>query len=85
MKPTSLSFDALSDAVRRLPDDGLTASRQAALEQLREVGTPSIREEDWKYTNITSAIDIANDWLQAGAAQPMASEAFAAMDSRRRH
>jgi len=74
MKSVPLSFDALSDAVRNFPDDGLTASRQAALEQLRDVGMPSIREEDWKYTNIATAIDIANDWLQAGATHLGASD-----------
>lgn len=67
MKSAPLSFDALSAAVGSFPDDGLTSSRQAALEQLRSVGMPSIREEDWKYTNIGAAIDVANDWLQAGA------------------
>ena len=73
MKVTTLSLDALSAAVGRLPDDGLTQSRQAALEHLRNVGMPNVSEEDWKYTDLAGIIGIANDWLKAGASSAPAS------------
>ena len=52
----------------RLPDDALAASREAALAKLDEHGLPSVRDEDWRYTDLSSAIDISNRWLSEGAA-----------------
>lgn len=51
----------------RLPDDALTATREAALANLDEHGLPTVRNEDWKYTDLGSAIDISNRWLSEGA------------------
>ena len=67
MKPSPLQIDALQDAVRRMPDNALAASREAALQSVREHGLPTLRHEDWRYTNLESAIDISNRWLMAGA------------------
>lgn len=64
MKSTALSFDALRDAVERLPDDRLTSSRRAALAHLREHGLPTTRHEDWKYTDLAKIVDISNRWLE---------------------
>ncbi len=64
MKPVTLSFEALRDAVERLPDDRLTSSRRSALAHLVEHGLPTTRNEDWKYTNLAPVIDISNRWLQ---------------------
>ena len=66
MKQAALSMEKLREAVMRLPDDGLTATRMAALANFSEHGLPSVSDEDWKYTDLGSAIDISNRWLGAG-------------------
>lgn len=68
MKPTALAMDELRDVVRRLPDGPLSETREAALAKLDTHGFPTLRHEDWKYTDLTAAIDISNRWLAAGAA-----------------
>ena len=60
MTSAALSFDALQEAVGKLPDDNLAASRRAALEHLRNHGLPTTRHEDWKYTDLSKVIDIGN-------------------------
>ena len=67
MKQAALSIASLQEAVNRLPDDGLTAARIAAMADINKRGLPSIRDEDWKYTDLSSAIDISNRWLSGGA------------------
>jgi Fe-S cluster assembly protein SufD len=79
MKFTPLSIDDLSAVVGQLPNDGLSASRRAALEALRAVGMPSVREEDWKYTDLASAIGVANSWLAGGAELDTVSNALDAV------
>ncbi len=70
MRPTALSFDGLRDAVRGLPDNGLADIRKSALERLSEQGLPTTKHEDWKYTDLSAAIDISNRWLLAGGSVP---------------
>ena len=41
--------------------------RQAALARFLKRGFPSTRAEDWKYTDLSAAIDVTRDWLAAGA------------------
>ena len=67
MKSAGLSIEKLRDAVTRLPDDSLAATRAAALANLDENGLPTLKHEDWKYTDLSSAIDISNRWLSQGA------------------
>ena len=67
MKQAALSLENLRAAVMRLPVDGLTSTRKAALANIDEHGLPSVRDEDWKYTDIGPAIDISNRWLAGGA------------------
>lgn len=64
MKSAALSFDALQEAVEKLPDGRLAASRRAALDHLRQHGLPTTRNEDWKYTDLTSIVDIGNQSLE---------------------
>jgi Fe-S cluster assembly protein SufD len=45
-------FEHLSDAVSRNESSGLRKTRRQAFERFRESGFPSIKSEDWKYTNI---------------------------------
>ena len=67
MKQQLLSIAGVRDAVLQLPDDALTPMREAALAHLDEHGLPTVRNEDWKYTDLGPAIDISNRWLAAGA------------------
>jgi Fe-S cluster assembly protein SufD len=45
-------FDHLSDTMSRNESSGLRRTRRQAFERFREWGFPSIKSEDWKYTNI---------------------------------
>jgi len=65
MKQSSLSITDLRDVMRTLPDNGLTPAREAALAHLDEHGLPTLRDEDWKYTDLSQVIDISNRWLNA--------------------
>ncbi len=67
MKSAALAMDKLRAVVRQLPEDALTPSRHAALASLGERGLPTVRHEDWKYTDIGSAVDISNRWLANGS------------------
>ncbi len=69
MKQASLAIAELRDVVRALPDNGLMAAREAALAHLDEHGLPTLRDEDWKYTDLSPAVDISNRWLSAGGRQ----------------
>ena len=66
MKQT-LAIDAVRSAVERMPADGLTAARGAALAYLDKNGLPNTRQEDWKYTDLGRIIDLSNEWLEGGA------------------
>lgn len=67
-----LAMDALRRAVERLPDDGLSAARTAGLERLTERGMPTLRDEDWKYTDLSAIVELSNGWLAAKAPLPAA-------------
>lgn len=66
MSDQVLQFDALREAVNKLPEDGLTPVRLAALEAFGKQGLPTPRDEDWKYTNIASALEALVDAPAAG-------------------
>lgn len=70
MKSAALDIDRLREAVRQLPNRGLAPSREAALAHLDEHGLPTLRDEDWKYTDLSPLVDISNRWLHAGGHQP---------------
>ena len=74
MKST-LAIDAVRTAAERLPDDGLTAARRAALARLDQDGLPTTTHEDWKYTDLGRVIDVSNEWLAAGATASSVSDA----------
>jgi Fe-S cluster assembly protein SufD len=86
MKSATLSIDGLRKAVRGLPDNGLVPVRDVALRRLDAQGLPTTQAEDWKYTDLSAAIDIGNRWLQSGnepsaAANADIAEAIAAIDA----
>jgi len=72
MKQAALSIDNLREAVLRMPDNGLTATRRAALAKISRSGLPSVRDENFKYTDLRPAIDISNRWLIDGAKESVA-------------
>ena len=74
MKPAELAIDAMRRAVRSLPDNGLASARDAALLHLAEHGLPTQRDEDWKYTDLSVAVDISNRWLRSRPAEQPAAE-----------
>jgi Fe-S cluster assembly protein SufD len=65
MKHAELAIDDLRSAVRSLPDNGLASAREAALTHLAEHGLPTLRDEDWKYTDLSAAVEISNRWLRS--------------------
>lgn len=67
MKSSQLSIDDLQRAVQGLPNDALAPARETALAKFRSRGFPTVRDEDWKYTDLSTAIDISNRWLADGA------------------
>lgn len=67
MKHQNIAIPELSEAVMRLPVDSLTESRNSALSRLKERGLPTVRHEDWKYTDLTAPIQISKNWIAAGA------------------
>ena len=69
MRSESLSIDALREAVARLPDDRLAPMRQQALDQLGALGLPTLRHEDWKYTDLKPIVEISNRWLKESSPQ----------------
>jgi Fe-S cluster assembly protein SufD len=73
-------MDVLQDAVERMPDDALSASRIAALEHLRKHGLPTTRHEDWKYTDLAQVIDVGNRWLSSNRDSSVSVNARALID-----
>lgn len=63
MTQAALEMSRLREAVQRLPQDALTSTREAALANLDQHGLPTLRHEDWKYTDLGAAVDISNRWL----------------------
>ena len=67
MTVLGLPGEALTAVVRKLPDNALAASRQAALQRFLERGFPTTRSEDWKYTDLSDVADIGRRWLEGYA------------------
>lgn len=62
---SALHLDSLRRVILDLPG-GLSDARQAALASFAERGFPTTRHEDWKYTDLASAVDTSRGWLSAG-------------------
>ena len=57
MSEPAFNHEALLQAVRDLPVDSLTASRRDAANLFVARGFPTVRDEDWKYTDLSNVID----------------------------
>ncbi len=60
-----LHLDSLRHVILDLPG-GLSDARRAALDSFAARGFPTTRHEDWKYTDLASAVDTSRGWLSAG-------------------
>jgi len=69
MKPSSFSMEDLVKAVDNLPNDSLSSTRKAALNDFNKFGLPTTKDEDWKYTDLSRVSEISNRWLAEGALQ----------------
>lgn len=63
MSRAALDTSLLAGAEEKLPDDALAPVREGLLEAVRRRGFPTLRDEDWKYTNLAPAIELSNAWL----------------------
>ncbi len=63
------------DAMRRVASSTAdhVDARTAAIERLQSSGLPSVRAEDWKYTDLGNVVDISQRWL--GKSRPVADRA----------
>lgn len=64
MNATGLDKELFAAAVNAMPADGLSASRRQAALRFADSGFPTMKDENWKYTNLSGAIDISNQWLR---------------------
>ncbi|HZW59989.1 MAG TPA: hypothetical protein VFE85_06830, partial [Woeseiaceae bacterium] len=78
MKDPAIQTDLLQAAAAALPDDALRQVREAALREFAHAGLPAARDEDWKYTNLSPAAALSNDWLRHIAATAATAAASAA-------
>jgi len=63
MNGAALNQALFEAAVAQLPTDKLAPVRARAAELFSNEGFPSPQDEDWKYTNLSSATAASNDWL----------------------
>lgn len=63
MSSVAINQELLAAAVGRLAEDGLTSVRKRALSSFGQNGFPSIRHENWRYTNLAPAAELSNAWL----------------------
>ena len=64
----AIAPDLLEAAVNRLPQDALTPARKSAMAYFVKSGFPTLKDEDWKYTNLSRAAEFSNVWLRNDAA-----------------
>ncbi len=70
---TVIAHELLEAMVNRLPEDSLTPVRKAALLQFEKTGFPTVKNENWKYTNLGAVVELVNGCLSnASASVPRA-------------
>ncbi|MEQ8206209.1 MAG: Fe-S cluster assembly protein SufD [Woeseia sp.] len=73
MNDAQLSQALLERAQSALPDDALRAVRENALADFVRQGIPTSRDEDWRYTNLSNAAKLSEQWLESIAADAATS------------
>jgi len=74
MNVPSIDRQLLESAVRKLPDDRLAPLRREAAAYFAALGFPTMRNEDWKYTNLADAASLSNEWLASAGTRPATAE-----------
>ena len=69
---TDTAFNQLlfDQAASAMPADVLSELRKSAAARFAESGFPTTRHEDWRYTNLSHAISLSNDWLSGTDLSP---------------
>ena len=81
MTTAALPMDVLRRVSTELPNDRLTPVREAALARLQESGLPTTRQENWKYTALSGAIEVVERALEAGSDSPGADSVQPEIDA----
>ena len=84
MKQAELNTESFLDRVASL-GGALENVRAEAAQRVSSSGLPTTRHEDWKYTNLSSAILVGNAWLdgtqESASAAEVASRAEATIEA----
>jgi Fe-S cluster assembly protein SufD len=70
MTNTAINQELFDQAVSAMPADVLSKLRKTAAARFSESGFPTTRHEDWRYTNLSPAISLSNDWLASTDLSP---------------
>ena len=65
MSATAIDQAMLLAAVEAMPGDELADARRAAAIRFASLGFPTVGQEDWKYTSLSGAAKLGNEWLDA--------------------
>ena len=65
---TAIAHELVEAAVDRIPVDAMTSVRKAALAQFAKSGFPTVKDEDWKYTNLGAVAEFSNACLSDNSA-----------------
>jgi Fe-S cluster assembly protein SufD len=86
MKATAIDQDLFATVVGAMPDGKLSGLRKRSAAKFAKSGFPTVRDEDWKYTNLQEAAVLTNQWLQdfarnkqKPAAEPVDNAAITAL------
>ncbi|MCB1843911.1 MAG: Fe-S cluster assembly protein SufD [Halioglobus sp.] len=72
MSENVLSAALIAKAQSVLPNDALRAVRESALPEFLRQGIPGPRDEDWRYTNLSTVTRLSEQWLEDIASKPAA-------------
>jgi len=70
MKHAVIDQALFDRTVNAIPEDALTGLRSRAASGFAKSGFPTPGDEDWKYTNLTPAVSLSNDWLSSVGESP---------------
>ncbi len=64
MSQATVQPELLQAAQSQLAGGALSAVRRTALDEFARSGLPTLRDEDWRYTNLAPVNELSNDWLR---------------------